>query len=83
MAFCHSFHWIIQKKTSRTKVNLEDKGHLISSPGGPNSLALTGSWPRRRKTVIQKPGSKTKLDSLVRQLVQEKENSDSKPPNAI
>ena len=24
--------------------------------GGPNSLALTGSWPRRRKTVIQKPG---------------------------
>ena len=30
-----------------------------------NSLALTGSWPRKRKIVIQKPG-KTKLDSLVK-----------------
>ena len=24
MAFCHSFHWIIQKKTSRTKIKVEN-----------------------------------------------------------
>ena len=28
----------------------------VDTPGGTNSLALTGSWQRRRKTVIQKPG---------------------------
>ena len=36
-------------------------GHMFNiingnAPGGPNSLASTGSWPRRRKTVIPKPG---------------------------
>ena len=50
---------------------------------GPNSLALTDSWARRRTTPIPKLVW-TKLNSLVMQLVQEKDiyNYKSIPPDA-
>ena len=48
-------HRIIWKKVSRTK----------TTPGRPSSLALTGSWSRRRTTLISIPGQ-TQLLSLVR-----------------
>ena len=48
-------HRIIRKKVPRTK----------TTPGRPSSLALTGSWSRRRTTLISIPGQ-TQLVSLVR-----------------
>ena len=41
---------------------------LLGSLGRPSSLALAGSWSRRRKTLISIPGQ-TQLVSLVRQSV--------------
>ena len=48
---------------------------FLGSLGRPSSLALAGSWSRRRTTLISIPGQ-TQLVSLVRQSVWEKENSD-------
>ena len=43
--------------------------------GRPSSLALAGSWSRRKTPLISIPGQ-TQLVSIVRQSVKEKENSD-------
>ena len=42
-------HRIIRKKVPRTQ----------TTPGRPSSLALTGSWSRRRTTLISIPGQTT------------------------
>ena len=49
MCVCVGYHWFGKAKGVNPDRKSRRGTTLISNPGGPSSLALSGYWPRRRE----------------------------------